>query len=46
MAETTASWWLSADGTWTRHHLDAGGKPLRDLQNYQVEGLRGRAGDG
>jgi len=46
MDETTASWWLSADGTWTRHHLDSAGRPLRDLQQQQVEGLRSRALDG
>jgi polyphosphate kinase len=34
MDETTASWWLAGDGTWTRHHLDAAGRPLRDLQQY------------
>jgi len=34
MDETTASWWLAGDGTWTRHHLDASGRPLRDLQQY------------
>jgi polyphosphate kinase len=37
MADTTASWWLGADGTWTRHHLDASGAPLRDLQAYLVQ---------
>ena len=25
----TASWWLAADGTWTRHHLDASGAPAQ-----------------
>jgi polyphosphate kinase len=34
MDETTASWWLAGDGTWTWHHLDASGLPLRDLQQY------------
>src|SRR5205823_2830965 len=37
MADTTASWHLDPDGTWTRHHLDADGKPLRDLQAYLVQ---------
>jgi polyphosphate kinase len=37
MDETTSSWWLAGDGTWTRHHLDAEGKPLRDLQSYLLE---------
>jgi polyphosphate kinase len=34
MDETTASWRLAGGGTWTRHHLDASGRPLRDLQQY------------
>jgi len=33
MSESTASWWLGADGTWSRHHLDAQGNPLADLQD-------------
>jgi len=46
MNESTATWWLAADGTWTRHHLDAAGNPLRDLQQYLIDRLRGRAADG
>jgi polyphosphate kinase len=46
MDDGTASWWLSADGTWTRHHRNAHGQPLSDLQQRQVERLRGRAIDG
>ena len=46
MDEGTATWWLAADGTWTRHHRDAAGKPLRDLQQYLIDRLRGRAADG
>src|SRR5690242_15883860 len=46
MDETTASWWLTADGTWTRHHLDSSGQPLRDLQQYLLASTRGRALDG
>jgi polyphosphate kinase len=46
MDEGTASWWLAADGTWTRHHRDSAGNPLRDLQQYLIQSLRGRAGDG
>jgi polyphosphate kinase len=34
MDEATASWRLAGDGTWTRHHLDASGRPLRDLQQH------------
>jgi polyphosphate kinase len=45
MDETTASWWLDADGTWTRHHLDSSGQPLRDLQQYLLASTRGRAVD-
>jgi polyphosphate kinase len=46
MDEGTATWWLAADGTWTRYHRDAAGKPLLDLQQYLIRGLRGRAADG
>jgi polyphosphate kinase len=46
MDESTATWWLDAEGTWTRHHLDAAGKPLRDLQQYLIDNLRSRAADG
>ncbi len=46
MNEGTATWWLAADGTWTRHHRDAAGNPLRDLQQYLIDRLRGRAADG
>ncbi len=37
MDDTTSSWWLHGDGTWIRHHLDADGKPLRDLHQYLLE---------
>jgi len=46
MDEGTATWWLAGDGTWTRHHRDASGKPLRDLQQHLIRGRRGRAADG
>jgi len=45
MDDVTSSWWLSGDGTWTRHHLDADGKPLRDLQEYLLA-RRGHLTDG
>ncbi len=45
MDPTISSWWLSQDGTWTRHHLDADGKPLTDIQDLLVR-ARGRGGDG
>jgi polyphosphate kinase len=45
MDPTISSWWLGQDGTWTRHHLDAAGKPLTDIQDLLVR-ARGRGGDG
>lgn len=32
MDDRTSSWWLEADGTWTRHSVDEAGHPLDDLQ--------------
>jgi polyphosphate kinase len=46
MDEGTASWWLDGDGTWTRHHLDANGNPLRDLQQTLIANRRTRPADG
>jgi polyphosphate kinase len=46
MDETTASWWLDSDGTWTRHHLDDSGAPLNDIQEYLIRTRQGRAADG
>jgi polyphosphate kinase len=46
MDETTSSWWLDADGTWTRHHLDASGAPLNDVQEYLIRTRQGRGADG
>jgi polyphosphate kinase len=40
--ESTASWWLDADGGWRRHHLDDQGQPLRDLQSALVSMHRRR----
>ncbi|MFI5063319.1 MAG: RNA degradosome polyphosphate kinase [Streptosporangiales bacterium] len=37
MDDRTSSWWLSGDGTWTRHYLDAEGKPMRDLHSYLLQ---------
>jgi polyphosphate kinase len=42
----TASWWLAGDGTYTRHHLDAEGHPLNDLQDMLIRTRQGRAADG
>ena len=36
MSEEVATWHLDGDGVWTRHHLDAEGAPLRDIQ-FQIE---------
>ncbi|MFK3669758.1 RNA degradosome polyphosphate kinase [Leifsonia aquatica] len=38
----TASWSLAEDGDWTRHHLDADGKPLIDLQNKLMQQISHR----
>ncbi len=46
MDDTTASWWLAPDGTWTRHHLDASGAPLNDIQEYLIRTRQGRTADG
>jgi polyphosphate kinase len=46
MHETTSSWWLDSDGTWTRHHLDASGAPLNDIQEYLIRTRQGRTADG
>ncbi|PRY11136.1 RNA degradosome polyphosphate kinase [Kineococcus rhizosphaerae] len=42
MADTTSSFHLDAGGNWTRHHLDADGKPLRDLQEHIIATRPGR----
>lgn len=42
MADSTSSWHLNSDGTWTRHHLDANGEPLRDLQQDLISRQRRR----
>jgi polyphosphate kinase len=45
MDDITATWWLDSDGTWTRHHLDASGAPLNDIQEYLIRVRQGRAAD-
>ncbi|GAB3681865.1 RNA degradosome polyphosphate kinase [Angustibacter aerolatus] len=37
MDDGTSSFHLGADGSWTRHHLDADGAPLLDLQQHTAE---------
>jgi polyphosphate kinase len=46
MDDTTSSWWLDSEGTWTRHHLDASGAPLNDVQEYLIRTRQGRGADG
>ncbi|MFZ0044877.1 MAG: RNA degradosome polyphosphate kinase [Streptosporangiaceae bacterium] len=46
MDPAISSWWLAADGTWTRHHLDAAGQPLTDIQELLIRTRRSRGGDG
>jgi polyphosphate kinase len=41
----TASWWLDAGGSWTRHHLDASGRPLNDIQVELIRARQSRAAD-
>jgi polyphosphate kinase len=38
----TATWWLEPSGEWVRHHLDADGKPLRDMQEALIATKRRR----
>ena len=38
-----SSWWLAADGSWTRHYLDDSGAPLTDIQELLIRTRRGRA---
>ncbi|HEY2505955.1 MAG TPA: RNA degradosome polyphosphate kinase [Streptosporangiaceae bacterium] len=40
-----SSWWLAADGTWARHHLDEDGNPLTDIQDLLIRQRRVRAGE-
>jgi polyphosphate kinase len=37
MSDDYASWRLSGDGRWTRHHQDADGEPLADLQSALIQ---------
>ncbi|WP_435531454.1 RNA degradosome polyphosphate kinase [Ruania halotolerans] len=49
VAEGTSSWHLSTDSEgdpqWERHHLDAAGAPLRDLQEHLISVHRRRSAD-
>jgi polyphosphate kinase len=46
MSEKTSSWWLDANGTWTRHSATVLGEPLQDMQNVlaNIISLRRRSG--
>jgi polyphosphate kinase len=46
MDEKTSSWWLGPDGIWVRHHQDASGAPLQDIQEYLIRSRQGRPADG
>ena len=46
MDDGTASWWLDADGVWTRHNRGPSGEPLRDLQATLIADRRVRPADG
>ncbi len=46
MDDGTSSWWLDADGNWTRHAHDEAGVPLRDVQeSLIIDKSRGRLSD-
>jgi polyphosphate kinase len=45
MDDGTSSWWLNADGYWTRHSRDDSGNPLRDVQETLVRERRVRSAD-
>ncbi|MGY5318061.1 RNA degradosome polyphosphate kinase [Neomicrococcus lactis] len=40
----TASWHLDSEGNWTRHHVDADGKPLLDIQSYLLQSRERQSG--
>ncbi|QJU55863.1 RNA degradosome polyphosphate kinase [Herbiconiux sp. SALV-R1] len=42
MSEEVSSWALEADGTWTRHNVDAEGAPLIDLQEHLMQTISRR----
>jgi polyphosphate kinase len=42
MDDSTASWWMAPDGSWTRHSVDADGVPLTDLQDTVMKDISQR----
>ncbi|CAN5591952.1 RNA degradosome polyphosphate kinase [soil metagenome] len=45
MSDEVSSWWLGPDGAWDRHHRDAEGRPLRDLQEQLIAATSRRRGN-
>src|ERR1700749_418276 len=45
MDDGTSSWWLNADGYWTRHSRDEAGNPLPDVQETLGRERRVRSAD-
>ena len=43
-SDAMASWHLGPDGTWTRHAVDAEGRPLPNIQETLIEARRRRRG--
>lgn len=37
LSDRTSTWHLDGDGVWTRHALDAQGRPLMDVQSHYLE---------
>jgi polyphosphate kinase len=46
MDDRTSSWWLDADGNWTRRGRGPNGEPLRDIQVTLIRDRHVRAADG
>jgi len=42
MSDETSSWWLEADGTWSRHSLAEDGSQLDDMQNVLMKEISQR----
>ena len=42
MSDETSSWWLEADGTWSRHSLAEDGSQLDDMQNVLMREISQR----
>lgn len=42
MSEETSAWHLGADGEWSRHSLDAEGRPLADMQDRTMTNVQRR----